>query len=747
MPQLTRLLSLDVYDVNKTSLHSILKNIKDGRLQLPNLQRSWRWPDNHIVSLIESIGVNHPVGAIMAIETGGELKFENRGFEGTEDGIAEKVSPLELLLDGQQRCTALFQACYADRPVSIMSEKKAQYRRYFFDMGKAMYSKDASEPLSSAIISLPVDWRGVPKRKNGVDLTNQEIQFEKCIFPVNEMFRFDDWEKRLHAYWDDASRDRAARADALQTARDFRSVIVQHFISCMMPVILLRRDMSVAAVCKVYENLNSKGVALEAFDLLISSFAARGYSLRDDWYGRKTDRGIYKTLRDKSKDLLEGLDPKQFLQAVALASQLANGRQLSMDKDDLLGLKLEEYKEARQPVIDGFMTATRFMTDAKVFSPKMMPSMLHILGLAVVFAHIGSASQRHDVRDKLHRWLWNSIYSSAFEVSSNQTMAAELPGVIAWLLNDGLEPHSLRTSIITVGNIKTAKRSGNFYKAVATGVVRTRAADFATGADMTVQYWQDLNPDDHHIFPTAWCKRNGIPSELYDSVINKTPLSAKTNRQIGGSAPSEYLAKIEAAYKITPEALDSNIMTHGIDPQFLRTDDFYGFFDSRLKWIIKVIESDTGKAVISDDDILALQSRVASEEPDDEEFVPEGWMFEMNSREGRAFMRDEGDHFVVLAGSTMASDSNPSLNERFIEERDSLVASGKVRQEDDDRWLLLEDYIVKSASQAASVFSGQKAVGGGWRDRDGNAMTPSLARPADNELPFADDGQQGDEAA
>ena len=32
---------------------------------------------------------------------------------------------------------------------------------------------------------------------------------------------------------------------------------------------------------------------------------------------------------------------------------------------------------------------------------------------------------------------------------------------------------------------------------------------------------------------------------LYDSVINKTPLAYKTNRKIGGSAPSLYLTRLQ----------------------------------------------------------------------------------------------------------------------------------------------------------------------------------------------------------
>lgn len=39
------------------------------------------------------------------------------------------------------------------------------------------------------------------------------------------------------------------------------------------------------------------------------------------------------------------------------------------------------------------------------------------------------------------------------------------------------------------------------------------------------------------IFHKAWCEGQGIPRCRYDSILNKTPLSYKVNRKIGGQAP------------------------------------------------------------------------------------------------------------------------------------------------------------------------------------------------------------------
>ena len=78
-------------------------------------------------------------------------------------------------------------------------------------------------------------------------------------------------------------------------------------------------------------------------------------------------------------------------------------------------------------------------------------------------------------------------------------------------------------------------------------------------------------------FPQDWCKKHGIKPSVFDSIINKTQLSYRTNRMIGGVAPSEYLAKLEKGNETTPaiehERLDGHLSSHLIDPRFCAQTD------------------------------------------------------------------------------------------------------------------------------------------------------------------------------
>ena len=70
-------------------------------------------------------------------------------------------------------------------------------------------------------------------------------------------------------------------------------------------------------------------------------------------------------------------------------------------------------------------------------------------------------------------------------------------------------------------------------------------------------------------------------AECLDSIINKTPLSYRTNRIIGGVAPSEYLAKLEKGNETTPsidrKRLNIYLTSHLINPALLRADSFDAF--------------------------------------------------------------------------------------------------------------------------------------------------------------------------
>jgi hypothetical protein len=175
--------------------------------------------------------------------------------------------------------------------------------------------------------------------------------------------------------------------------------------------------------------------------------------------------------------------------------------------------------------------------------------------------------------------------------------------VPAWL-KGGPEPSTVSETIFRADRLKTMRmRLSAAYKGVNALLMKEGAHDFRSGQKFDHIVFFGENVDIHHIFPQDWCKKQGIKPAIFDSIINKTPLSYKTNRIIGGVAPSDYLAKLEQGNPTTPPLertrLDGYLASHLIDPALLRNDDFETFMTDRQKRLLILIEQATGKEAYS----------------------------------------------------------------------------------------------------------------------------------------------------
>jgi hypothetical protein len=115
----------------------------------------------------------------------------------------------------------------------------------------------------------------------------------------------------------------------------------------------------------------------------------------------------------------------------------------------------------------------------------------------------------------------------------------------------------------------------------------------------------DDDIDIHHLFPQAYCEEKKYPRLRWNSIINKAPIVARTNRSIGGRAPSLYLATIEK--ELAPSRVDEILRSHAIDPVLFRADDFDGFIRLRAGRLLDLIAEAMGKPIVGRDSEETLQ--------------------------------------------------------------------------------------------------------------------------------------------
>ncbi len=602
-----------MFKTNPFELHEVLEDCHRGVLQLPDFQRSWVWDEDRIKSLIASISRAFPVGALMTLETGGPVNFKPRLVEGAPIG-SKQTAPQWLLLDGQQRMTSLYQVTLRGKVVETVTPKKKKVKRWFYiDIRKAL---DPTVDREEAIVSVPED-RLVKAdfgREIVLDLSSAEREYELLMYPIAQVFDWDPWQDGFDKHW------RGDQNEAIREEfRTFKKQVLENFKKYHVPVISLDRSTSKEAVCVVFEKVNTGGKALDAFELVTAMYAASGHELRKDWYGDDGTKGRHRrfseTLRPAGSEsgIIAEVSNTDFLQAISLfytrdrrrAAERAgkHGKELPAvigNRQALLDLPLEAYKKYEGQVEHGFIQAAKFLHTLHIYRIFDLPYQSQIVPLAAILADIRDAWEHDSNRAMLIRWYWNGVFGELYGSTVETRIARDFMEVPAWL-NGGAEPSTVSETLFRADRLKTMRmRLSAAYKGVNALLMKEGAQDFRSGQKFDHIVFFGENVDIHHIFPQDWCKRQGIKPAVYDSIINKTPLSYRTNRIIGGVAPSDYVSKLEKGNEktppILPDRLDAHLRSHLIDPSLLRADSFAEFMEDRQQRLLALIEQATGKA-------------------------------------------------------------------------------------------------------------------------------------------------------
>ena len=610
-------MAASTFQTNPFDLHKLLEDCHHGVLQLPDFQRSWVWDEDRIKSLIASVSRAFPVGALMSLDTGGPVNFKPRPVEGAPPE-ARLATPQSLLLDGQQRMTSLYQVTLRGKVVETVTPKHKKVKRWFYiDIKKAM---DPSVDREEAIVGVPEDRVIRPDfGREAVDLSNAGREYATLMYPVSQVFDWDNWQDGFDKHW------RGDQHEGLREEfRAFKRQVLENFKYYRVPVITLDRSTSKEAVCVVFEKVNTGGKALDAFELVTAMYAASGHELRKDWYGDDGTKGrhgrLAETLRPAGADtgIIAGVSNTDFLQAISLfhtrdrrraaANAGKQGKELpavSGNRNALLNLPLEAYKQYEKHVERGFVQAAKFLHMLHIYRIFDLPYQSQIVPLAAILADIGDAWEHEANRAMLVRWYWNGVFGELYGSAVETRIARDFLEVPDWL-KGGPEPSTVSETMFRADRLKTMRmRLSAAYKGVNALLMEEGAQDFRSGQHFDHTIFFGENVDIHHIFPQEWCKKRGIKPSVYDSIINKTPLSFRTNRIIGGVAPSEYLAKLEAGNATTPpiafDRLNSYLASHLVDPSLLRVDSFEAFLVDRQERLLALIERATGRVAYTGD--------------------------------------------------------------------------------------------------------------------------------------------------
>lgn len=581
-------------------LADYLKWTSSGKIQLPDFQREYKWDDDRIRSLLVTVVHGHPLGVVMLLKAGSDqVRFKPKPIQGSS--VPANVEPQMLLLDGQQRLTSLTQALTGNGVVSTMDARgKKLKRKYYIDIALALEGEDR---IDDAVVSLPPD--GILRSNFGrdieLDVSTSEKEREHGYFPLSLLFSDDGFSWLLKL------------ADTSK-AQSFNARIITPTRTYNIPAIELDNETSKSAVATVFEKVNTGGLRLNVFELLTATFAGDkkhfdkfgvDFRLNDDW--QKT-RELF-----AGRGVLAGLENTDFLQAVTLlttrkrnlADHSAKPAGISAKREDVLKLTLDDYLEWVEPLREAFIWSSDFLADRYIFDGRFLPYPKQLIPLAAIKVAMGADADLLGPREQLVRWFWAGILGELYGGAIETRFVRDVEQVPVWATNpDGAEvPRTIQDAVFVESRLHSLRtRNAAAYKGIYSLLLANQARDWMEDKALDKVQYASLAVDIHHIFPQHWCAANDIDDERRESIVNKTAISARTNRTIGGAAPSRYLETIEGRAQIATAKLDGLLESHLVSAAALRADDFDCFFADRRERLCQLIESALGKAVQRDVD-------------------------------------------------------------------------------------------------------------------------------------------------
>lgn len=368
--------------IDDPDLADLLEGIHAGRVALPNFQRDFDWSDSDVRALLATVINGWPMGSLLLID--GDEKtdgfYDPRAFEHAPplSGV-----PQTIVLDGQQRLTALYSA--------------------LFQRSELVYALQIDKQLDWAQIdSIDTAMRTIKLRFWNRDYPTPFAQWEKRLLPIAAL-------KSPSTFYEWRDAAVASEEDVLELTSLYRERLAG-LHRYRVPALRIDRETPPAAVARIFERVNKTGQRLGSFDLMVAKSFTPEFNLRVHWEDAKAE--FPKLGR------FYGEDGNVPLQVIAL-------RVL----DDVRTSTVLQLTAAS--IHDNWRRAIVALNDALYFADRMLGvnradwvpygNMMVVLGALAWDGPLGEPARTRDIE----AWFWRSAFSGRYAVGSNTTAVSD----------------------------------------------------------------------------------------------------------------------------------------------------------------------------------------------------------------------------------------------------------------------------------------------------------------------------------
>lgn len=366
------------------ALDDVLQLIEAGAFGLPDFQRPFSWGSDQVRSLLATVFMGYPAGLILLMEAPPTNFFAVRPLEGMPAGTSAGFR--HLILDGQQRVTALAQAFgltnSENEPAWYLDVVKFEEGYARGDIEDAFVRRAGRTHPDQTQLLVPLS-----ALRSAADFQRWRDQASSSIIePLSDKHISIDHVNRL---W----------VDLLAGARRFE-----------FPCSILPADMPLSSVAMIFEKLNTAGLSLDTFDLVVAHVYKDGHNLRAVWESEVADRPILRNFAPH--------DPLIAAELVAMV-QLGNTR-----RSGLLSIDAEVLWKSWTKAIRAIESAARFLTDrAGIVSSEQLPHRGLLLALAGAAYDLDGLDRTHE--DLLLHWVFSRGLTERFNAAVNTRVVSE----------------------------------------------------------------------------------------------------------------------------------------------------------------------------------------------------------------------------------------------------------------------------------------------------------------------------------
>lgn len=656
------------------SLNTLIHRLREGQYVIPDFQREFEWQAGDIQELMRSIFLDYFIGSLL-LWKGKKENFEALSCESVygHDGNGR---PEHIVLDGQQRLTAIYYAFLAP-DVSLPNRVSRAF--YFIRVDKFM-----AEEYDQAF---NYDW--LTKRWSKI-LDSKEVQYSDHIFPLAVVgsggWELGNWVQGYEKFWSDKVSE-AEDTQSLESAKShvenakafgihLKEISEQYQIS----YIELDQDLGVDKVCDIFTRINSRGIRLDVFDLINALLKPKGLQLKYMWRAVAARLEFVETQKMNVYILQVMSILRQAYCSPKYLYFLLPGQEKPVREPDgtrrkeVLIADIADFKNRWNEAVTSLEDAIRLLRHPQEFgavSSKYLPYVSILPVFAAMQAQVKSlpANRQLDAQRKIRHWYWASVFTNRYSGAVESTSARDFLNLSAWLEDENAEPaliQEFKTSFKNLELRKETKSGTSIYNGIFNLLVLQGAKDWMTGI---IPYHDDL--DDHHIVPASWGAKHLKRNEI-NTILNRTPLSADTNRKvISDRLPNDYLPQLIANNgEATVRAiLDSHFISPAAQAILLRDPfspaDFEEFLTQRQRTLKEAIESLLVKERLDlppqlrelDEEIerveLGLRSIIVEALDNDPKQLPPGVVQQLDKRLQPAVKRNaalDADYYQTLPG-------------------------------------------------------------------------------------------------